>query len=160
VIQGLEEAVTLGALDTMPVVDTVQSAGVAPLARAFGLVTGRLGERRDAPAVAAALADAARRRSAFMWPWEEEPRGVATGILDDETYDWMAVVRGMLSTGGAPIVVGEGQLMEANDLARETTGIDVDATGSAGLAGLMAARRAGGAPPTDRAAVVFTGARR
>jgi threonine synthase len=160
VIQGLEEAVTLGALETVPIVDTVQAAGAAPLHRAFGLVSARLGERRDGPAIEATIAAAARDRSAFMWPWEEEPRSIATGILDDETYDWLAVVRGMLSTGGVPIVVGEDELMEANDLAREATGIDVDATGSAGLAGLLAARRAGDAPATDHAAVLFTGARR
>jgi hypothetical protein len=29
---------------------------------------------------------------------------VATGILDDETYDWRAVVEGMLTTGGRPLV--------------------------------------------------------
>ena len=43
------------------------------------------------------LAWAARHRSAFMWPWETEPHSVADGILDDETYDWLAVVRGMLA---------------------------------------------------------------
>ena len=56
------------------------------------------GRRTDSTS---ALADAARHRSAFMWPWETEPRSVAHGILDDETYDWLAVVRAMLATGGA-----------------------------------------------------------
>ena len=42
----------------------------------------------------AALAYAARHRSDFMWPWEAEPHSVAHGILDDETYDWLAVVAG------------------------------------------------------------------
>ena len=36
-----------------------------------------------------------------------EPHSVAHGILDDETYDWLAVVEGMLATGGTPVVVGE-----------------------------------------------------
>ena len=79
-----------------------------------------------------------------MWPWEEEPRSIAHGILDDETYDWLAVVRGMLETGGSPVVVDEPTLEEANELAREATGIDVDHTGSSGLAGLLHLARQGG----------------
>ena len=89
-----------------------------------------------------------------------EPTSVATGILDDETYDWVAVLDGMFATGGVPYVVPEQLLVDANTMARETTGIDVDATGSAGLAGLLAARRQAAATPTERAAVLFTGRRR
>ena len=42
-----------------------------------------------------ALRFARTHRSKFMWPWEEEPKSIATGIIDDETYDWAAVVAGM-----------------------------------------------------------------
>ena len=106
------------------------------------------------------LAYAARHRSEFMWPWEEEPRSVAHGILDDETYDWLAVVEGMLATGGVPVVVGEDLLVEANRLACDSTGIDVDPTGSAGLAGLVALRRQGDVGDDERVAVLFTGVNR
>lgn len=95
-----------------------------------------------------------------MWPWEAEPKSVATGILDDETYDWRAVVEGMLLTGGRPLVVSEDLLMEANSLAVAATGIAVDPTGSSGLAGLLDLRRSGGAGPGDRSVVLFTGVRR
>jgi threonine synthase len=114
----------------------------------------------DDPRVAAVLADVARHRSAYMWPWESEPHSVAGGILDDETYDWLAVVRGMLATGGSPVVVDEATLIAANDIARETTGIDVDHTGSSGLAGLLDLRRRGVVGPDESVAVLFTGARR
>ncbi|MGZ8832863.1 MAG: hypothetical protein ACXW19_06680 [Thermoanaerobaculia bacterium] len=53
-------------------------------------------------------------RSEFMWPWETPPASVATGILDDETYDWATVTRGMINSDGFPIVVSEDQLIEAN----------------------------------------------
>jgi threonine synthase len=92
-----------------------------------------------------------------MWPWEEEPRSIAHGILDDETYDWLAVVEGMLATGGRPLVVDEAALARANALARRATGIDVDHTGSAGLAGLLALRAAGEVADDERVAVLFTG---
>jgi len=107
-----------------------------------------------------ALLYASRHRSEFMWPWEHEPHSVAHGILDDETYDWLAVVDGMLTTGGAAVVVGESTLERANALAREATGIAVDPTGSSGLAGLLALREAGGVGDEERVALLFTGVSR
>jgi threonine synthase len=92
-----------------------------------------------------------------MSPWETEPRSVAGGILDDETYDWLAVSEGMFTTGGTPLVVDEETLVRTNELARETTGIDVDHTGSAGLAGLLALRAAGTVGEGERVGVLFTG---
>jgi threonine synthase len=106
------------------------------------------------------MADAARHRSVFMPPWPGEPRSVAGGILDDETYDWRAVVEGMLLTGGRPLVVAEDTLAEAHRLAVARTGIPVDPTGSSGLAGLVDMRRSGEIGDHDRVAVLFTGLRR
>jgi threonine synthase len=106
------------------------------------------------------LSYAAHHRSEFMWPWESEPRSIAHGILDDETYDWLAVVQGMLVTGGAPVLVDETILIEANDLARATTGIDADHTGTAGLAGLVELVRSGFVGPSESVVVIFTGVRR
>ena len=57
-----------------------------------------------------------------MWPWETEPHSIAHGILDDETYDWAAVVEAMLTTGGRPVVVSEELLARANQLARRVDG--------------------------------------
>ena len=131
---------------------------VADLARQSGPVVGPLDV--GAPEVRAVLDHAARHRSAYMWPWESVPRSVAHGILDDETYDWLAVTEAMLRTGGHPVVVEEGDLVAANDLARRTTGIDVDATGSAGLAGLLHLQYLGAIARDERVAVLFTGARR
>ena len=56
---------------------------------------------------AATPAGVPRHRSAFMRLWVGEPRSVAGGIVDDETYDWFAVVRAMLRTGGFPVVADE-----------------------------------------------------
>jgi threonine synthase len=85
---------------------------------------------------------------------------VAGGILDDETYDWLAVVRGMLVTGGSPVVVGEELLLDATELARTTTGIDLDPTSAAGLAGLLRLRQDGAIHLDETSAVLFTGIRR
>jgi threonine synthase len=149
--QSLREAVGLGVLAAAPRLDTVQTEGAWPLKRAYDEIAGS-GDPMGA------LRFAARHRSAFMWPWEDEPRSIAHGILDDETYDWLAVVHGMLETGGRPVVVDEDTLSRANDLARQATGIDVDHTGTAGLAGLLALRAAGEIGDDERVAVLFTGA--
>ncbi len=149
-VHAFEESVALGRLAVSPRIDTVQTEGAWPLKRAFDAVRARGADDR-------ALRFAARHRSGFMWPWEEEPRSVAHGILDDETYDWLAVVEGMLATGGRPVVVDEATLVRANELAGHATGIAVDHTGSAGLAGLLALREAGEIADDERVAVLFTG---
>jgi threonine synthase len=159
-IQALREAAELGALGRLPRIHTVQTAGAHPLERAYGRVRALLPPEPGPAAVRLAMAEAAAHRSAFMQPWEEAPHSVATGILDDETYDWRAVVEGMLLTGGRPLVVGEELLLEANRLAMSATGIRADPTGSAGLAGLLELRRSGAIGDTDRAAVLFTGIQR
>jgi threonine synthase len=159
-IQALREAVGLGALDRLPRVHTVQTAGAHPLERAYGRVRALLPPEPGPEAVRLAMAEAAAHRSAFMQPWEETPHSVATGILDDETYDWRAVVEGMLTTGGRPLVVSEALLREANQLAVSATGIRADPTGSAGLAGLLELRRSGAIGDAGRAAVLLTGIQR
>jgi threonine synthase len=174
--QALAEAARRGWLPRLPRLHAVQTRGAFPLARAWErlaallLPDGAPGDEREraealratisSPAGDAALRHAATHRSAYMWPWESEPRSIAHGILDDETYDWRALVEGMLRSGGWPIVVGEEELAEANALGRAATGIDVDPTGSAGLAGMLALHRRAGLERGERVAVLFSGARR
>jgi threonine synthase len=95
-----------------------------------------------------------------MWPWETVPHSLAHGILDDETYDWVALVEAMLGTGGQALVVSEEEIAEANALGVEATGIRVDPTGSSGLAGLLQLSRRGLVPVGEQAAVLFTGTQR
>jgi len=184
-IQALQDATQLGILEAMPRIHTVQTRGAYPLKRAYDRLSQRIlsrierergvrlktpgGDREQADLIkehasSALVGDvlrfAATHRSQFMWAWEEEPKSIAHGILDDETYDWFAVVKGMVTTGGDPIVVSERTLIDANRLGREATDIDVDSTGSAGLAGLMHLYGEGVVRPDETVAVLFTGVRR
>jgi len=154
------EAVTLGVLPRAPRLHTVQTEGAWPLKRAYDLVAARVPAGCGPVKLRAILRDAARHRSSFMWPWESEPRSIASGLLDDETHDWLAVVEAMLATGGQPVVVSEDALARANALAIEVTGSPVDPTGSAGLAGLAELRERGVIPPDARVALLFTGVSR
>jgi len=159
-IRAFEDAALLEAPAALPKVDTVQTRGAYPLKRAYDLLLERIGEPESPAAIVEGMRYARTHRSEFMWPWEEEPKSIAIGILDDETYDWADVVSGMLATDGSALVVSEETLAEANALGRDATGIDVDPTGSAGLAGLLELVRNGQVASNERIAVLFTGTRR
>jgi threonine synthase len=134
VIAAYDDALAAGIIERLPRIHAVQTLA-SPLLRAWERVQSH------------GLEYAIRHRSEFMWPWETVPASVAGGILDDETYDWVAIVRGMLASGGWPVAVSEEQLREANRRARH----GVSATGSAGLAGALAL------PGEETTAVLFTG---
>lgn len=179
VIQAFRDALALGACARLPRFHAAQTRGACPLARAYdrlverilralaaeGVTSGgdaadRVARCFESPAVQRELRSAVTHRRSFMWPWEAEPQSIARGILDDETYDWYAVVTGMLETGGRPVVVDEATLIDAHALARSDTGIDVDHTGTAGLAGLLQLQRDGAIAPHETVAIVFSGATR
>jgi len=185
-VQGLREAKALGAIARLPRIHPVQTTGALPLRRAYERLRERIlaalaaapvgappasprGEQHAAdlmrqafqsPAVRDALRYAQTHRSEFMWPWETAPKSVARGILDDETYDWFAVIAGTIESGGWPVTASEAELSAAPGLTREATGIEVDATGAAGLAGLLELRRAGALGAGERAGVLLTGVAR
>lgn len=182
-IQALQDAVTLGLIERIPVIHPVQTTGAYPLYRAWDraaryAVDGDPGERKLPPRQgdpasdvrrAAEIAASPRRhdtirfaathRSKFMWPWEAVPHSIAHGILDDETYDWLAVLDGTFASGGFPIVVSEEDLGEANRLAQEA-GVNADATGSSGLAGCLRLVREGVVGAEESVVVLLTGVRR
>lgn len=130
-----------------PKLHAVQAQGCAPLARAWQIAQASGGAR-----------DAAGRWDKCMWPWEESPYSLADGILDDETYDWVAVCNAMSESGGSPIVASEKNIVEAYALAHRATNIDVSPTGSAGLAGVLDIRHE--IADDERIVVVFSGVRR
>jgi threonine synthase len=178
IVQGLQDAHTLGWLERLPRVHTVQTEGAYPLARAYKNISDRIllryptkvegyearsrFIRDEVPKhiLTEELRFSVTHRSSFMWPWEKEPKSIAHGILDDETYDWFAVVEGMFETGGYPIVVSEEELKKANSLAHEHTTIRADHTGTAGLAGLLRLQQNVILRPDESVAVLFTGVER
>ncbi len=151
---GLQVAHRRGRIEELPVLHTVQTLGAYPLKRAFE----RLRELSVQGSLQSAMSYGRTRRSGFMWPWETPPTSVAHGILDDETYDWAIPVEMMIATGGEALAVSEEALREAHQRGRSATGLDVCATGTAGLAGLLSKperSKAGGAR-----VLLFTGAER
>jgi threonine synthase len=159
--RGMRDAVAAGWLVAEPALYAVQTASAHPLERAWRNLLARTpGADHDER-----IAYARAHRDELMWAWENVAPSMAHGILDDVTYDWLDVADAMDRTGGAPIVVSEAQLAEANALAGAHTTITADPTGTAGLAGLIAraglANVASSAAADDRrVAILFTGVRR
>jgi threonine synthase len=148
---GVLEAAELGRLLRAPSVWAVQAEGCAPFDRAWNGMSrrGSVDDRLD---------DAQVRAGELMTPWTE-PSSSATGILDDVTYDWLGVARGLLETGGDSLVVGEDAIREANQRVT-SAGYEADETGTAGYAGLTVAMQSGRIDSHAGVGVLITGIRR
>ena len=96
----------------------------------------------------------------FMWAWESEPHSIAHGILDDVTYDWFKIIQGMLRSGGIAVTVSEQELINANNIAKSISGINVDPTGSSGFAGYIKLKKLNIISKDSATAVIFTGVER
>jgi len=177
VYRGLEQARALGVIDRLPRLHAVQTVGCWPLVRAWEGVVAHAFEVLGEPlpeawparaaallaapeAVTAALAHARAHKSAYMRAWETPPTSLAHGILDDETYDWAAIVEGMLRTGGWPVVITDADLVQAVGLAHDQAKVRADATGASGLAGALVDRDRHGAALGARLGVILSGIER
>ena len=158
-IASFQELVSEGIIERMPRITAVQTAGAAPLVRASNLLLERVRGSAGPDPVKEALNYARTHHSELMWPWEQEPKSIASGILDDETYDWLAVVRGILETGGEAVTVSEEQLRKAHEAANTQPNGPVSYTGSSGLAGLLELVNSAVISPGERVGVVLTGIR-
>ncbi len=94
-----------------------------------------------------------------MQPWPGIPASIASGILDDITYDWQALLYHQLTSGGWPILASEDDFVRATQLLRGQVTPAPDPTGAAGLAGLLADPR-GDVEAAKPAVVLVTGADR
>ena len=145
---GLLEAKEFGILENVPKVCAVQAEGCAPFDKAW---KGLPQETTDQEKIDYAISNA----ETLMSPWEK-PESLATGILDDITYDWIGVVKALAHTGGESIVASEKEIAMAYDLVHRQ-GVNAEPTGSAGVAGVISALKAGYLQRSDRVGVLLTG---
>ncbi len=143
------DAVDCGWLAKPPRILAVQPANAHPLARAWH----RLVDPDGGADPVAIMTEARANPDRYMTPWEDPPESLATGILDDVTYDWLGVVEAMARTGGHPVLASESDIARAHALIADHTSIVASPTGTAGLAGLLADPP----EPEARAAVLITG---
>lgn len=165
VVQGLREAVRLGVLTQLPRIDAIQTSRVAPFVRAWRLASewvvaqkgmrtlpgkflnedgylralhARASLRLEDRCLLGRPSYLALHRDHFMQTWLDVQPSLAHGILDDETYDWVALLEGVLGTRGRAMTVEESQLQQAWEAVREVSDLRPCYTGVAGLAGAMA----------------------
>ena len=150
-IQALTDAKNLGILKTKPSLNTVQATGCSPLLVAFNRIA-------DSENPLEALSEAISSPLKYMEPWET-PSSAATGILDDVTYDWLPLVWDMLfgDNVGGPLSASEEKILLAKKLVADHTDISASTTGTAGLAGLLAAKEDDCIDSDDSVVILITG---
>lgn len=150
-LQALTDAKNLGILKSRPSLNTVQANGCSPLLIAFNLIA-------DSDNPSEALSEAISNPPKYMKPWEN-PSSAATGILDDITYDWLPLVSDMLlgDNIGGPISANEEDIVLAKKMVADHTDISASATGTAGLAGLIGAKKDGCINSDDSIVILLTG---
>jgi len=152
----IETALQTGLLKSWPRFYTAQTESASPLARALHRLRCSFPKETDFsderiwPTIAA-------NKSKYMWPWESVPRSAAHGILDDETYDWLRIVRAILVSQGDALTVPEDTIVAAHSLTQQCTGISVSATGSAGIAGLCTLHKQEPLAPDETVLCLLTG---
>ncbi|MEM9745465.1 MAG: PLP-dependent lyase/thiolase [Actinomycetota bacterium] len=132
-----------------PALVAVQTEGCAPFERAVTALDAQGVTDDD---------ERASRWGEVMHPWRD-PSSLADGILDDETYDWIAVDRAIRRTHGEALVVPERTVVEAHHRAVDA-GFAASPTGTAGLAGLVHDVAEGRVDRNARVAVVMSGVAR
>ena len=150
-VQAFEWGLRSGVCPHMPRLHAVQTPGCHPLKHAFERVLTR--EREEGDGLAFAIA----HRDQVMKPWQQVPRSLATGILDDETYDWIAIVRALLDSGGEVALAPDERILEAQQHAHDRLGVATCTTGAAGLAGLLELRASGALDSREPSVYLLTG---
>lgn len=165
----------------LPRFHAIQTLGGYPLVRGWRIaiddVTATLGsgpagavepriavEIASGPAAADSRASVYRRMreepECYMWAWHNPPRSIASGILDDETYDFRDCVEAMIDSSGVALAVSEDAIRRARALTDGVAENPISYTGAAGLAGLLTARELGVVRRGDRSLVILSGTER
>jgi len=173
VAAGIETGVFHDWVRIEPRYHPVQTEVCAPLRRAWDSLLGAAGIeaalgdadrasalRSDAGAIAVVESLAKNEPGRFMYAWESVGETAATGILDDVTYDWLGVIGPMIRSGGWPVIVEEQAVVDAHRIGRDIVGLDVSATGTAGMAGLLDRDVAYSITPGESVLVLATGVER
>lgn len=155
----VETALQTGILTQRPRFDTIQTDSAAPLARAYARLTEQYGQH-DVDISDAEWHRIAAQKKEYMWPWESVPHSAAHGILDDETYDYLALLQAMRRSQGSALVAAESDILAAYELAQTSTPHAVSATGSAGLAGLVTLHKQAPLSADENVVCLFTGVKR
>jgi threonine synthase len=132
--KGYKEIKRLGLVGSHPRMVAVQSAGCAPVVRAFD---GKIDPRK-------------------IVAWEH-PDSVATGLMDPLPWDGDAALEALDDSSGAAVKVTNEEILDAQRTLAKTEGVFAEPSGVAVLAGLTRLRNQGTIATDDCAVLEITG---
>lgn len=133
-MKGWSEFCTLGIVDAIPGLIGIQATGCAPLVKAFQ-------ENTDPDQIS---------------PWQN-PHTIAGGLIDPYPWDAHFALSALRNTGGTAYAVADKRIRETQILLGKTEGIFAEASGAAGLAGLIDLYEDGLIDRSDSVVVEITG---
>ncbi len=132
--KGYLEFERLGLISSKPRMVAVQSAGCAPVVRAYE-----------------------KNRGEFeIEPWEK-PDSIATGLMDPLPWDGDAALTAIRSSKGSAVAVSNDQILQAQKQLAKLEGIFAEPSGVAALAGLQKMQQDGKIEPDELVVVEITG---
>jgi threonine synthase len=133
-MKGLREFHQLGYIDAFPRLVGIQATGCAPLVKAFQ-------ENTD---------------PSHISPWPH-PQTIAGGLIDPYPWDADTALSAVKKTGGLAHAVTDEKIRNAQILLGKTEGMFAEASGAAGLAGLIELVECGCIDKNDSVVVEITG---
>lgn len=110
--------------------------------------------------IEAVFVDIGKRRNEFFKRWEKPvPETFGGEIVNLAPVDGLEVIRGLIESGGLPLIVDEESLEKAQEQALKHTNTDLTLTGSSGLAGLRTLLKHNMIQKGERCGLIFTGAK-
>jgi threonine synthase len=132
--KGYRDFEELDFIKSIPKMAAVQSAGCAPVVRAYEQATDPM----------------------KILPWDK-PDSVATGLMDPFPWDGDAALKAIKESHGTAVVVSNEEILEAQGVLAKTEGIFAEPSGVTSLAGLIKLVAAGGVEMSDSVVVEITG---
>lgn len=132
--KGYRDLEELGVMKSKPRMAAIQSAGCAPVVRAYE--------------------EAADPMKIRAW---DRPESVASGLMDPFPWDGDAALNAVRESHGTAAAVSNEEILEAQRLLAKTEGIFAEPSGATSLAGLMKLVATGGVEKSDSAVVEITG---
>lgn len=156
IIYGLNRLVEVKLINKLPRIFLVQTESCYPLFKTYQKVQ-KMKRLHPKLSIKELMQKIGSEGHKFMFPWSANvPESLAEGILDDTTYDWLAIIDGVLKTQGDVLVVKEKEIVDAFNTVKKL-GMNISATGTSGLAGLMQALENKKAKKGEKIGLFFTG---
>jgi threonine synthase len=132
--KGYRDLEELDFIKSKPRMAAVQSAGCAPVVRAYEQATDPM----------------------KITPWER-PESVATGLMDPFPWDGDAALKAIKESHGTAVAVSNEEILEAQRVLARTEGMFAEPSGVTSLAGLIKVVAAGDLERSDSVVVEITG---